>query len=418
MSSRWWYRPGIAVLAALGIVLGGSGVSGAAPPAGGSQAQLVAARAAAKGKPIEIGAVIDETGFMTPFDRPALEAAQIEAQRINKSGGVLGRPIEFKVYNDQLQPTLTRSDALKAIAAGAKILWVTCDVTYATPAIEVGLAHHMLVVSPCTGTNELGPARFGKPGRLAFSFGNAPQAEAAVLARLFKQKGWKTATVVTDKLLTYFVDVCKSFTADFQKQGGKIVTQLTFTTGDHTVTQVAQKAANSGAAGLALCANDASPTLPAFVTAVRTLGNTKPIAGPWSLDGDFWEPSSPTISNNIWWDTYASVFGDDPSSAVRAMYAALKAKGEAPATGGFVSGPSALQGIVAAIKKTKGSLVGPKLATAIQHFKNVPTLSGPVSFSAKWHVQISRPLRIIEVRNGKPHYVETLSPGKLAAAGT
>ena len=416
MSSRWWYRPGIVVLAVLGMVLGSSGLSGAAPPAGGSHAQLVAARAA-KGKPIVIGAVIDETGTMKPFDQPALEAAQIEAQRINKSGGVLGRPIQFKVYNDQLQPSLTRSDALKAIAAGAKILWVTCDVTFATPAIEVGLAHHMLVVSPCTGTNELGPARFGKPGKLAFSFGNAPQAEAAVLTRLFKQKGWKTATVVTDKLLTYFVDVCKSFTSDFQKQGGKIVTQLTYTTGDHTVTQVAQKAANSGASGIVLCTTT-TPTLPAFVTAVRTLGNSKPIVGSWAIDGGFWEPSSATISNNIWWDTYASVFGDDPSSAVRSMYAALKAKGEAPVTGGFVSGPTAVQGIVAAIKKTKGSLVGSKLATAIQHFKNLPTLSGPVSFSAKWHVQISRPLRIIEVTNGKPHYVELLNPGKLAAAGT
>ena len=403
MVRRSWLKAAAAFAGSIGLVLATVGVAGA----------TAAHHKAAKGKPIVIGAVIDETSTMKPFDQPAIESAQIWAKKVNASGGVLGRPIEFKVFNDQLQPSLTRSDALKAIAQGASILWTTCDVTFATPAIQVGLAHHMLVVSPCTGTNEMGPSRFGAPGKLAFSFGNAPTSDAAVLARLLMQKGWKTATVVTDKLLTYFVAVCQNFTTDFQKMGGKIVTQLTYTTGDHTVTQVAQKAAATGAAATVLCTTT-TPTLPAFVTSVRTLGNEKPIVGPWAIDGGFWEPKTAKISNNIWWATYASVFGDDPNPQIRSLYKQMKSLGEAPHTGGFVTGPTALEGVITAIKRTHGTLKGPKLAAQMVKFHDVPTLSGPVSFSAKFHAVVGRPYRIIEVKNGKPHFVEMLSPGKYA----
>ncbi|MHB1509750.1 MAG: ABC transporter substrate-binding protein [Acidimicrobiales bacterium] len=370
--------------------------------------------AAAKKSPIIIGAVIDESNFMKSFDVPALDAAKIEANKINSSGGVDGRKIEFKVYNDQLQPSLTRSDALQAVSAGASVLWVTCDVDLATPAIEVGLQHGLLTVSPCIGTNDMGPSRFGSEGKLAFSFGNSPTSDGAVLARLLMQKKWKTATVVTDNSLTYFVDVCKYFTSDYVKMGGHIVSQLSFTAGDHTSGVVGDRAASSGASATVLCTTT-TPDLPTFVTALRTAGDKKPIVGPWSIDGGFWEPSNPKISNNIWFSSYASVFGDDPSPQVRALYAEMAAKHETPATGGFVTGPTAIQGIVYAIKHDGGSLVGSKLASVIKSFHNVPTLSGPISFPGAFHSVVGRPYAIVEVRSGKPHFVETLSPGPLAA---
>ena len=35
--------------------------------------------------------------------------------------------------------------------------------------------------------------------------------------------GWKSADVVTDKLLVYFQNVCQAFTNRFKQLGGKIV---------------------------------------------------------------------------------------------------------------------------------------------------------------------------------------------------
>ncbi|HVB50894.1 MAG TPA: hypothetical protein VND89_04020, partial [Acidimicrobiales bacterium] len=49
-----------------------------------------ASRPVAK-KPIIIGAVIDETNTMKPFDLPALQAAKIYVSHLNATGGVGGR---------------------------------------------------------------------------------------------------------------------------------------------------------------------------------------------------------------------------------------------------------------------------------------------------------------------------------------
>ena len=63
------------------------------------------------------------------------------------------------------------------------------------------------------------------------------------------------------------------------------------------------------------------------------------------------------------------------------------------ATGGFVAGPAAIDGLVTAIKRANGSLKGSKLAAQMVKFHNVPTLSGLVSFSAT-APHVLRPLSI------------------------
>src|SRR5579859_7394466 len=90
---------------------------------------------AAAGKPIVIGAAIDLTKNMAPFDAPALEAAQIEIAKINAAGGVNGRPLEMKFLNDQLDPARTKSDATQLVSEGVNVGWVTCDVDASTPSI-------------------------------------------------------------------------------------------------------------------------------------------------------------------------------------------------------------------------------------------------------------------------------------------
>ena len=80
--------------------------------------------------------------------------------------------------------------------------------------------------------------------------------------------------------------------------------------------------------------------------------------------------------------TFASAFGNDPVKAVNALAkknAAAIAK--AGSTGAFVTGPAAIDGILVALKRTGGNTNGAALAAQMEKFKNVPTLSGLVSFS-------------------------------------
>jgi branched-chain amino acid transport system substrate-binding protein len=413
----WKFRRSGAVLATVtvaAVIVAGCGSSSSSSTSASSAASSsISSSSSSTGKPIVIGAAIDFTALMAPTDDPALYGAEIEAKKINAQGGVDGRKFAFAVSNTQNQPALTRSSALNLVSKGADIVWVTCDVDFGTPSIEVGLASKLLTVAPCIGTDQMGPKRFGSEGALAFSFGNVAQDEGAADAQIAIKQGWKTADVVTDKQIVYNVDTCEAFTNKFKSLGGTVISQQTWTQGDHTIGNVATRVNASHPAVIQICTTGA-PDISTFLSDVRSAGNMTPLLAPWSLDGTWWMPKNPKISTNVWTDSYASIYGDDPSAAVKAMIAQLTAEGHPPTTGGFVTGAAAIDAIAAAIKQAGGSTDGAKLASIIQGFHNLPTISGPVSFSAQFHTVFGRDYRVLEVTGDKGHFKYLISAGGLA----
>jgi ABC-type branched-subunit amino acid transport system substrate-binding protein len=69
---------------------------------------------------------------------------------------------------------------------------------------------------------------------------------------------------------------------------------------------------------------------------------------------------------------------------------------------------------VAAIKQAGGSTDGDKLATIMQGFHNLPTISGEVTFSQSLHTVFGRTYRVLEVVNGKGHFKYLIKSGGLA----
>jgi branched-chain amino acid transport system substrate-binding protein len=398
---------GVAVVA---VVLAACGSSSSSSSSAKTSAS---AKPAANSKPILIGAAIDETALMAPTDDPALFGAQLEVKKINAAGGVNGRKLAFAVQNTQLKPDQTRADALSLVSKGANILWVTCDVDFSTPSIQVGLSNKLLTIAPCIGTDQMGPKRFGSAGQLAFSYGNVAQDEGAADARIAIKQGWKTADVVIDKQIVYSQNVCQAFANKFASLGGKVVTTQTWTQGDHTIGNVANRVNANKASVMEVCTT-AAPDVSTFLSDVRSAGNQTPMLSPWSLDGTYWLPKNPKIATNVWTDSYASIYGDDPSPKVQVLIKELTAEGHAPTTGGFVTGAAAIDGIVAAIKASGGSTDGTKLAAAMQGFKNLPTLSGAVTFSSQLHTVFGREYRVLEVTNGKGHFKYLIKAGGLA----
>jgi branched-chain amino acid transport system substrate-binding protein len=358
----------------------------------------------AAAKPILIGAVIDTTKSMAPFDAPALLAAQLEIKKINAKGGVAGRKLKLIYLNDQLDPAKTKQYAQQMLQKGVDIGWVTCDVNYAAPAASTFLKAGKLTIAPCLGTDELSPIAFGKIGKLGFSFGNAAQDEGAAVAEYsYKVKHWKTAVVVTDDLLRYFQDVCKAFTVRFQQLGGKIVAQEHFTQFKNQINSVVSRVNNEKSDVIAFCTSFGVDQ-PAFVSGLRSLNNQTPIINGWASDGNYWWPKSPQVTN-FFYLTYGSVYGDDPSPRVRAFEGLMKKAGHPAQTGGFLGGAAAIDGIAYAIAKAGGSTNGAKLAAQMVKFHNVPTLSGNVSFSARLHSVFGRAYRVIEIQNNNAQYV-------------
>jgi branched-chain amino acid transport system substrate-binding protein len=355
---------------------------------------------------VVIGWAYDSSGQMAPFDNPALAAAKIEAAKINaqKKGTVT---FEIKTCDTQNNnATRAKSCALDLLGAGANIIFTTCDVDYATPVVQEAINRGKLAVSTCIGTDQMGPKRFAAKGKLAFSFGNVAQDEGSAMAQYAWSRGWKTAALATNTYLVYFKNVVQAFEKRFKQLGGKIVDKESYATGQSNVNTAVGRLNSHKAA--VYVTSTAFNELPAFVSGLRALRNNTPILNSWAGDGNYWLPNNPKVTN-YYCVTYASVFGDDPSSAIRKLIAKMKAQDAAPGTGGFLGGAQTIDGLALAIQRAHGSLKGAALANQLVKFHNVHVLGGKISFSSKLHTVHGRQYRVIKIQNNKAKRVGLLT---------
>jgi hypothetical protein len=140
------------------------------------------------------------------------------------------------------------------------------------------------------------------------------------------------------------------------------------------------------------------------VSGLRALGDETPILNSWAGDGTYWVTDNPPVTN-YYAVTYASVFGDDPSDEVRELIDALTQAGAQPGTGGFLAGAGAIDGVVEAIRRADGSTEGEALASELEQFEDVETVSGNVNFSPELHSVFGREYRVIEIQQNKGRYL-------------
>jgi branched-chain amino acid transport system substrate-binding protein len=344
--------------------------------------------------PIVIGWAFDSTGAMKPFDGPALAAAKVRVGQVNAKGGVGGRPLRIDTCDTNgNNPAKAKSCAASLLGRGAQIMFVTCDVDYATPVVQEAINRGVLAIAPCIGTDQMGPKRFGAKGRLAFSFGNVAQDEGSAMAEYAFRRGWRKASLATNTALVYFKNVVQAFDKRFRQLGGSVVARESYATGANNVQNAVSRL--NGRKADVIVTSTAFGELPALVSGLRSLRNQTPILNSWAGDGTYWVPKSPQVTN-YYAVTFASVFGDDPNPAVRVLARQLKA-----GTGGFVTGSAAIDGVATAIRRSNGSTNGATLAATMEKFRKVPTLSGLVSFSAKYHTVFGRQYRVIRIENNK-----------------
>ena len=231
------------------------------------------------------------------------------------------------------------------------------------------------------------------------------------MAEFAWKRGWRNASLATDTVIVYFRNVVQAFKARWKQLGGTIVTEETYQSAGGTpaswqsvVTRLNAKQADVIVTSTAAAFGAQVPIL----NGLRTLGNNTPMLNSWAGDGNYWYTPDPKVTN-YYYVTFASAFGNDPVRAVNALAkrnAAAIAK--AGSTGAFITGPAAIDGILVALKRAGGSTNGLALAAQMQKFKNVPTLSGLVSFSKQLHTVYGRQYRVIQVQNNVPKVVGTV----------
>ena len=358
---------------------------------------------------VVIGWAYDGTGSMAPFDGPALATAKDRVRQVNRGSGV-----NFRINTCNTQgnkPASAKSCAARLLGQGADIIFTTCDVDLAAPVVQESINAGKLTIAPCIGTDQMGPKRFGAKGRLAFSFGNVAQDEGSAMAEYAWRRGWRDASLATDTVIVYFRNVVQAFEARWRQLGGNIVTEETYQSAggspaswQNVVTRLNAREADVIVTSTAAAFGAQVPIL----NGLRTLGNNTPFLNSWAGDGNYWYTPNPRITN-YYYVTFASAFGNDPVAAVNALARRNKAAiAKAGSTGGFVTGPAAIEGVLTAIRRAGGSTNGARLAAQMERFRNVVTLSGKVSFSKSLHTVFGRQYRVMRVQNNTPQFVGTV----------
>ena len=358
---------------------------------------------------VTIGWAFDSSGSMAPFDGPALATARDYVRTVNRGPGVNLRILTCNTQGNK--PAVAKSCAARLLGQGADVIFTTCDVDLAAPVVQESINAGKLTIAPCIGTDQMGPKRFGAKGRLAFSFGNVAQDEGSAMAEYAWRRGWRDAALATDTVIVYFRNVVQAFEARWRQLGGRIVTEETYqsTGGSPASWQNVVTRLNGEDADVIVTSTAAAfgAQVP-IVNGLRTLGNNTPILNSWAGDGNYWYTPNPMVTN-YYYVTFASAFGDDPVAAVNAVARRSKAAiAKAGSTGGFITGPAAIDGLLTAMRRAGGSTNGTRLAAQMERFRNVNTLSGKVSFSKSLHTVFGRQYRVIRVQNNVPRVVGTV----------
>jgi ABC-type branched-subunit amino acid transport system substrate-binding protein len=359
--------------------------------------------ASAAKKPIIIGGAVDLSGIMKPFDSAALLAAKLRAAQINAKGGVNGRKLKViqcdtKIVNPP--SSQAKACAQKLLSQGAVALLVTCDVEFAAPATQEAIKRGKLALGSCIGTDEQGPKRFGSKGRLAFSFGNVAQDEGAAMAEYaVKKKKWEEGDRRHRQVARLLQGRHRGLQAAFQgaRRQGRPRRQLRpgpepgpgprqphprheGRAGDRHLDDVRRLA----------CARAGPQEPPREHPADELLGRRRHELVPEEPEGhevlvrhlriDLRRRSQPCGSQAV---------QPDQGQAGQA------------GTGSFVTGATAIDALVKAIKEAKGSTTASLWPRSSSSSRALPTISGKISFSRKFHTVFGRPYRVIEVENNK-----------------
>ena len=106
-------------------------------------------------EPILIGVAGPHSGDLSPYGLPTINAAELVVEQINAAGGVLGRPIELVIEDDQCAPEVAANTAAKLVSDGVvAVIGHICSGATGT-ALAVYSETDILAISPSATNPDL-----------------------------------------------------------------------------------------------------------------------------------------------------------------------------------------------------------------------------------------------------------------------
>ena len=358
-------------------------------------------------KDIKIGMVYELTGNTASYGTSAASGAKLAFKAINASGGVLGKQIQIATADNKGEPSES-ANAMTKVITQDKVIAVT-GVTVSSCGIAASAVAEdnkipfvaAAAVNPKVTVDE----RTGKVKAYTFRacFIDSFQGIVGVNFALNSLKV-KNVAIMTDSSSDYSKGLTGIFKSAFTGKGGKIVAEEAYLQKDQDYKSVLTKikAQNPDLLYIPGYYEDVGK----IIKQARELGIMIPVLGADAWDSPVLvEVAGPQALNNTYFTNFYSVEDKNPISN-NFVEAYKKEYGKTPDSMAAM-GYDAANLLVDAIRRAN-STESTKIRDALSATKNFKSVSGEMSLNDT-HDAV-RGVVIIEMKNGKQVYRETIKP--------
>ena len=348
---------------------------------------------------IVVGEFASLTGGSASFGQSSHKGTALAIDELNAGGGVLGKKVRLVTEDDQSLAGQPATIVRKLISQD-KVIAVLGEVasSKSLEAAPICQQNKIPMISPAS-TNP----KVTEVGDYIFRICFIDPFQGTVMAKFALSKGWKKVAVLTDVKQDYSVGLAEFFVKHFTANGGQIVKEQKYSTGDKDFKP--QLTSIKAARPEALFVPGYYAEVALIGKQARLLGVKAPLLG-----GDGWVGDSllKVAGNSLDGSFFSCHFSaDDKSPAVQGFVAKYKAKyGAVPDDMAALGYDSAM--ILAEAIKRAGGTESAKLRDAIAATRDYKGITGVITLDAQRNAQ--KPAVILTVGGGGFRFVETVAP--------
>lgn len=258
-------------------------------PSSEKEAETVTPGGEKEAETITLGWIGPLTGDMTIWGTAEMQAITIAIEEVNEEGGILGKQVELKTYDNRGDAVETTNAAKKAIQQDGCIAIFGCNTSSTAIALSEVCTDLKIPQIATTATNSkltqnddgtVHPYTF----RVCLS---DPQMGDVMAQYAFKEMGLRKVAIIYEIGSDYSLGVTQNFTDSFTNCGGEIVISEAYNTGDVDFRAQLTKIAQADFEALFIPANYKEVGLVA--NQARSMGITQQLIGPdaWQVDDLF-----------------------------------------------------------------------------------------------------------------------------------
>jgi branched-chain amino acid transport system substrate-binding protein len=348
---------------------------------------------------IVVGEVAALTGGTATFGQSSHAGTQMAVDEINAAGGLLGKKVKLITEDDQSKQGEAGTVAKKLISRE--------NVIALLGEVASGRSLEMAPIAQKAGIPMISPAstnpKVTAEGDYIFRVCFIDPFQGTVMAKFALARGWKKVAIMTDVKQDYSVGLTQFFKEYFTKNGGTIVGEQSYSSGDKDFKAQLTKL-KDGAPDAILASGYYNETGLIAVQA-RELGISAPLLG-----GDGWDsPSLVEVAGKAIEGSFFSnhFSAEDKSPLIQEFITKYKAKHNATPDAMAALGYDSMMILAAAIKKA-GTTEGKALRDAIAATKDHQGITGVITLDQDRNA--NKPAVILTIKDGKFVYVETVAP--------